>query len=160
MNSGRVVKIQRSDFFRFEEDFVEENVRCIPMIVRYKLDACGVKLKLVEWSRMTTEEREHLASMPCVDPEEVRGYREYLCALIHRRTGGIPTFIPVPGSPAWSRLDEIPYTIQEKLRGMASSLSLKQWQSLSALQRFALLKLSYGGHENKNFPRALKEFGL
>jgi hypothetical protein len=44
-------------YFRFEEDFVEDNVRCIPMIARFKLDTCGVKLKLAEWSRMSVEER-------------------------------------------------------------------------------------------------------
>jgi hypothetical protein len=39
-------------------------------------------------------------------------------------------------------------------------ISTDQWKSLSALQRFALLKLYRPGHENKNFKKALKEFGL
>ncbi|MEO6674638.1 MAG: nitrate reductase associated protein, partial [Ginsengibacter sp.] len=43
--------------FKFEEDFVEEGVRCIPMVVRFKLDACGIKLKLSEWSTLIFEER-------------------------------------------------------------------------------------------------------
>lgn len=37
-------------FFQFESDFVA-TLRCIPMIVRFKLDLCGVKLSLKAWSR-------------------------------------------------------------------------------------------------------------
>lgn len=147
-------------FFQFEEDFVEANIRCIPMIVRFKLDACGIKLKLAEWSRMTEEDRAYLAMAPCEQPDEIEGYRSALCDLIVRRTGNTPTPIPIAADPAWSRTDEIPYTVREKAQEISASLSLEQWQDLTDLQRFALLKLSYPGHENRNFPRAMKEFGV
>jgi len=147
-------------FFNFEEDFVEANIRCIPMIVRFKLDACGIKLKLAEWSRMTAAEREHLATAGCDTPHEVARYREDLRELIFQRAGNLPAEIPVQENPAWSRTDEIPNTIKEKLLETRSHLSLDQWKRLTPLQRFALLKLSYSGHENKNFPRAMQEFGL
>jgi hypothetical protein len=32
--------------------------------------------------------------------------------------------------------------------------------ALNELQRFALVKLSHPGHEHRNLPRALAEFGL
>lgn len=32
-------------YFQFEADFIQ-TLRCIPLSVRYKLDTCGVKLKL------------------------------------------------------------------------------------------------------------------
>jgi hypothetical protein len=147
-------------FFRFEADFIEANIRCIPMIVRFKLDACGIKLKLAEWSRMTPEERNHLAIADCETPLDVVRYRENLLGIILRRTRNRGTSIPVPQDPAWSRTDEIPYTVNEKIRESSTTLSLQQWQNLTDLQRFALLKLSYPGHENKNFPRAMEEFGL
>lgn len=147
-------------FFRFEADFVEAGIRCIPMIVRFKLDACGIKLKLAEWSRMTEEERQYLAAAPCETPEQVAQYRKRLSRLIFERTGNAATQIPVPANPAWSRTDEIPGAIAEKITESGSSLSIEQWQGLSYLQRFALLKLSYPGHENKNFPKAMREFGL
>src|SRR5688572_8352689 len=147
-------------FFEFEGDFIEANIRCIPMIVRFKLDACGIKLKLAEWSKMTPEQRAHLAYSPCDAPEDVARYRAQLSILIRVQTGGTPTLIPVPDDPAWSRQDEIPYTIMEKSKEFACSISLLQWQKLTDLQRFALVKLSYSGHENENFPRALREFGL
>lgn len=149
-----------SIFFGFEQDFVESGVRCIPMIVRFKLDHAGIKLKLSEWSRMSEAERRQLAEADCESPEEVSRYRTQLSELIFKRTGDIATPIPVPENPAWSRTDEIPYTITEKLREVSSALSIKRWRTLTPLQRFALLKLSYPGHEHKNFSKALMEFGL
>jgi len=154
MNQYRV----ENKFFKFEEDFVEPDIRCIPMIVRFKLDACGIKLKLAQWSRMTPMERDLLGTTACETPFEVSQYREKLRALVLARTGDRATDIPVQESPAWARMEEIPYTIKEKLGEMALSVSLDKWQRLTNLQRFALLKLSYPGHENKNFPRAMEEF--
>lgn len=148
------------NYFQFEEDFVEDNVRCIPMIVRFKLDACGIKLKLSEWCKMNSAERENLASHPCKTFDEIVGYRNYLKALVAILTGHQATELPVLANPAWAVLDEIPFPIQEKLNEFNWSISLKQWHALKDLQRFALLKLSYPGHENKNFPRAMKEFDL
>ena len=149
-----------NQFFAFEEDFVEAGIRCIPMIVRFKLDACGIKLKLTEWAKMTPVERTHLAASSCETEEEVLQYRDRLYDLVLQRTGNVPTLIPVEKEPAWARMDEIPYTIKEKLEQLNITCSHAQWQQLSDLQRFALLKLSYSGHEHKNFSRALEEFGL
>jgi len=147
-------------FFRFEEDFVESNIRCIPMIVRFKLDACGIKLKLAEWSRMKPAEREHFAKADCNSPVETSRYREDLRRLILERTGNDATEIGVEEHPTWAVMDEIPYSVRAKLAEGHGSVSLQQWRQLSVLQRFVLVKLSYPGHENKNFPKALAEFGL
>jgi hypothetical protein len=148
------------NYFQFEEDFVEDNVRCIPMIARFKLDACGIKLKLAEWCKMNIEERKNLASLPCDTMEEIIEYRFYLKDLILNRTGNEATELPVLQNPAWALLDEIPFPIQEKLHEFNWTLSPDQWSKLSDLQRFALLKLSYPSHENRNFPKAMKEFEL
>lgn len=147
-------------YFDFEEDFVEDNVRCIPMIVRFKLDACGIKLKLAEWCRMNVDERQNLANYPCTDRNDINQYREYLKNLIHTRTGNEATELPIMENPAWARLEELPFPLIEKLNEFNWSLSVNQWQGLSDLQRFALLKLSYPSHENKNFPKAMWEFDL
>lgn len=149
-----------NQFFRFEEDFVEAGIRCIPMIVRFKLDACGIKLKLKEWSMMTPEERTRLAVSPCDTEHEVLEYGHQLYELVLERTGNAPTLIPIEKEPTWARMDEIPYPIKERLAEIPLACSQGQWQQLTDLQRFALLKLSYSGHEHKNFSRALEEFGL
>lgn len=149
-----------TEYFRFEEDFIEENVRCIPMIVRFKLDACGVKLKLAEWSKMTVAERSSLAESPCYTPEEVLAYKRYVRQLVRKYVGQDATELRIDDNPLWARLTEVPAMFQEKLNDHNVSVSLAQWQRLSALQRFALLKLSSGSHESRNFPAALKEFNL
>src|SRR5689334_9177343 len=83
----------RVEYFQFEEDFMEDNIRCIPMIVRFKLDACGIKLKLKEWSKMSVAERAKLASLVIDSENELRAYRKYLEELISYHTGQRPTHL-------------------------------------------------------------------
>ncbi|MEJ7646205.1 MAG: nitrate reductase associated protein [Chryseolinea sp.] len=148
------------EYFRFEEDFMEDNIRCIPMIVRFKLDAVGIKLKLKEWSKMSYDERALLAEHPADSHVDRLEYKTHLAKLIFKHTGSQPTLLTIDEDPAWSNTNDIPYEVNEKLHELELSLSLMQWQELSTLQRFVLLKLSRPGHENRNFPKAMKEFGL
>ncbi len=147
-------------FFDFEEDFVEDNIRCIPMIVRFKLDACGIKLKLFEWSKLKIDERNALAEMPCSAKRDITQYRIYLQQLIIKRTGNAPTDLAAETNPAWANVDGLSTMLTEKLQEFNWYISLVQWRALSNLQRFVLVKLCRPGHENENFPRAFKEFGL
>jgi|SRR5688572_20015375 len=147
-------------YFKFEEDFVEDNVRCIPMIVRFKLDACGIKLKLTEWCKMSTDQRMLLADLPCETPIDIDAYGEYLRQLIISITNQSPTDLKVDRNPQWAQLSEIPSILIEKVKELNLSLSLSQWKRLDTLQRFALLKLSSASHENNNFPKAMREFNL
>ena len=32
---------------------MENNMRCIPMIIRFKMDMAGIKLKLSEWKKFS-----------------------------------------------------------------------------------------------------------
>jgi len=50
--------------------------------------------------------------------------------------------------------------LQQQAQLIGSEISIGQWRNLYLLQRFALLKLCRPGHENRNFPIAMKEFGL
>jgi len=63
-------------------------------------------------------------------------------------------------NPGWVELENVPVALQEKANEFGWSVSTEQWSGLSDLQRFALLKLCRPGHESKNFPKAMKEFGL
>ena len=146
--------------FDFESDFMEDDIRCIPMIVRFKLDACGIKLKLAEWSRMNSDEREILATSPCDNDAAAIRYRKYLQHLVRYRTGREATPLDIPVNPPWSILSQIPDILTQKLRESNYTISLPQWQDLTVLQRFALIKLASSNHEHKNFSKALKEFNL
>lgn len=147
-------------YFNFEEDFVEDNVRCIPMCVRFKLDACGIKVRLREWSKMSVSERNNLAEMKCTTDKDVQNYRNYLKQIIFNKTKNNATELPIERNPLWNNINEIPLPLIQKLQEFNWMISLRQWRELSNLQRFALMKLCQPGHEHKNFPKAVKEFRL
>jgi hypothetical protein len=146
-------------FFQFESDFVE-SLRCIPMQVRYKLDTCGVKLKLPHWHQFTQEDRQELVSRPCTLPAEIQEYKNWLQNLVKEHTGTFASELPVEENPPWLDSRNIPESVEEKAQELGLTIHLKQWSALSPLQRFALIKLSRAGHENLNFLPALREFGL
>jgi hypothetical protein len=148
-----------SVFFDFEADFVD-SLRCIPMSVRLKLDTCGVKLKLAEWNHFTKAECDRLVELPCERLEEIAAYREYLSQLIVSHTSHEPTLLAIDPTPAWLDRDAIPPSIVAKASEDRVELTLAQWQQLTPLQRFALIKLTRSTHENHNFVPAMKEFGL
>jgi hypothetical protein len=152
--------LEGMDYFLFEEDFVEEGVRCIPMIVRFKMDLAGIKLKLAEWSRFSVDEKKELALRKCGNHSEVAIYSEYLSLLIKKHTGNHPTGMEVEQNPAWANSNNVPEMINARAEEFDWVISTEQWKELKDLQRFALLKLCRPGHENKNFPKAVKEFGL
>jgi hypothetical protein len=146
-------------FFKFEAEFVD-SLRCIPMQVRYNLDTCGIKLKLSDWNHMTQAERQALVILPCTTETEIQTYQEYLQQLILERTGTPPSTLPIDPYPAWLDSNNLPVNLQEKAQEIGITITLSQWANLTPLQRFALIKLSRPGHENKNFPRAIAEFNL
>jgi len=148
------------EYFQFEEDFMENNMRCIPMIIRFKMDMSGIKLKLSEWKRFSTDERIELALMSCGINKEIERFAGYLAGLIRKHTGRNPTTMEVDKTPTWKVPYSIPEILLEKLKEFNWDLSITQWGDLTELQRFTLLKLCRPGHENKNFPKAMKEFGL
>jgi len=154
------INLKGIEYFKFEEDFMEQNVRCIPMVVRFKLDAVGIKLKLAEWSRFHPSERIKLALLPAATSAETKNYHQFLTGLIIKHTGKQATFLPVDPRPGWQNLQQIPAMLKEKSEELKLDLSIDQWSGLSNIQRFALLKLCRPGHENENFPKAAEEFGL
>jgi len=152
--------LKEIEYFNFEEDFMEDNVRCIPMVVRFKMDETGIKLKLSAWCKFLPEERIELALLPINTSTEKKYYRCFLIGLIAKYTDGKPTELAIDPFPAWRNLQQIPAILIEKSAELSLSISIAQWQNLSEIKRFTLLKLCRPGHENKNFPKAVTEFGL
>ena len=147
------------DFLNFEVDFVE-SLRCIPMLVRLKLDTCGVKLKLDHWNRFSPEEKQNLVTIACSSCQEIEEYRAYVQNLVASKTGKLAKSLTIDPNPAWLNLNQIPSSLQTKLKEFDRQISLQSWSELSTLQRFALIKLSRPSHENRNFLPALREFKL
>jgi hypothetical protein len=152
--------LKNIEYFNFEEDFIEENIRCIPMIVRFKMDAAGIKLKLDEWSKFKSTERIELALLPALTNEEAEAYNIYLTKLIEKYRSHKATKMAIVAKPDWANLESIPEALQEKSKEFGLTITIPKWKNLTSLQRYALLKLCRPGHENKNFPKAIKEFNL
>ena len=148
-----------TDFFQFESDFVD-SLRCIPMQVRYKLDTCGVKLKLAHWHQFSPAERQQLVDLDCTTAAETEHYRLVLRQLVQAHTGELPADLLIDPQPAWTDATTIPESVVAQAQSVDQTIRLDQWAQLSPLQRFALIKLSRSQHENKNFLPALQEFHL
>jgi hypothetical protein len=131
-----------------------------PIIVRFKLDNCGIKLKLTKWRKMTAAERVSLANQACDSEEEILAYRNSLKNLVFSYTKREASDLSIQRNPPWAMDPEVPSMLVEKLTESNVSLTISQWQRLEILQRFALTKLCGSNHERKNFVRALKEFKL
>lgn len=145
--------------FDFEAAFVN-SLRCVPMIVRYKLDACGIKLSLRAWSQFSLSTRARLVTMKVETLDEVQAYRNFLSQSIL----DVGDFVvPTDGDvvPAWADPAQVPEVVARKAEEFNVRIDPERgWATLRPLQRFALLKLTRGDHENENFVPALREFGL
>ena len=159
-DASEFLNLDGIEYFQFEEEFMENNMRCIPMIIRFKMDMAGIKLKLSEWKKFSPAERIELALMNCDFNEGSKQYAGYLAGLIKKYTRRDPTSLEVSRTPAWTDLHSIPAILIERLKEFNWNLSITLWGSLTDLQRFALLKLCRRGHDNKNFPKAMREFNL
>jgi hypothetical protein len=146
--------------FAFELDF-GGSLRCIPMSVRMKLDAAGIKLTLKQWNRMPEPQRRELVERPCGGVAEAAAYRQYLTEQIVKFTRSEVEFSPPDPHPEWADPGAMPERIAAWARGLeVSPPSAAQWAALAPLQRFALFKLTRPGHSNENFLPAMREFEL
>jgi hypothetical protein len=146
--------------FQFEQDKYYA-LRRVPMVMRIKLDLCGVKLSIRDWSKFSREDRESLAAMPYESEMQLAAFRmrvqELIVTINGDSTEADPCFRPAP----WEIQDEMPAQIGCQMRALGMPvLTLAQWAALSVLQRYALTKLTREGAKNEKLPAALKEFGL
>jgi len=147
--------------FGFEADFVAD-LRCLPMAVRRKLDLAGVKLKLSHWQALGAAEREGLLAWPD-QPLAIEALRAWLLERTAAMAAGPARPLPpaqLEALPSAADDQAVPVVLAAACRQLGTPLRLEQWQGLDGLQRFALVKLSHPGHEHRNLPRALLEFGL
>lgn len=149
--------------FNFEQDG-RYPLRRIPMIMRFKLDACGVKISIVAWSLLSRDERERLLMLPCSSHAEKNAFRRQLATMLKKYSknpDAVLECIDVEQAPIWREVSNVPHQIIERFAELGlPALTLSQWQKLDELQRFALIKLTRTGHKNANLSLALNEFGI
>ena len=147
-----------STCFGFEADFTGD-LRCIPMAVRRKLDLAGVKLKLQHWSELGAAERSELLAWGD-EAAAIEALHQHLLARTATLSAGPAKELPRPNGEPWQQADQLPAVLAASCAQLGLHLRSGSWAQLNELQRFALVKLSHPGHEHRNLPRALAEFGL
>jgi hypothetical protein len=147
-----------STCFHFEADFTAD-LRCIPMAVRRKLDLAGVKLKLQHWSELGDGERSDLLAWPD-NAAAIEALHQHLLARTSALSTGQAKELPRPCGEPWQQAEQLPAVLASSCAQLGLELRSGSWAELDELQRFALVKLSHPGHEHRNLPRALAEFGL
>ncbi|MFC7287657.1 nitrate reductase associated protein [Herminiimonas glaciei] len=149
--------------FEFEQDG-RYPLRRIPMVMRFNLDACGIKISLTAWITLSRDEREELVALPCGTAEQQQAYRERMAALLAPHADNpdaLIEMVEIDSAPAWREISDVPPSVKDGLTELALPVpTSEQWAALSDLQRFALVKLTRSGHKNANLLPALKEFGL
>ncbi len=160
IDASRVPLGDEHRIFGFEADFAHD-LHCIPMVVRFKLDRCGIKLSLRQWSRFGGENRAALLIRRCDTEKEVSSYRQALMDLVGSCGGGAVVWLEADPAPAWVGDAQVPLTVTEQAaRSGIRPPSASQWSRLAVIERFALLKLARSNHDNENFLPAMREFGL
>lgn len=144
--------------FGFEADFVAD-LRCLPMAVRRKLDLAGVKLRLNQWHGLRPEERKRLLEWPD-DPASLAELESWLRTRSADLPGGPVSRLEPARGASWQTREHPPPELLASCHQLGLAWRQERWPELEELQRFALVKLSHPGHEHRNLPRALAEFGL
>ena len=146
--------------FAFEADYAT-SLCCMPMIVRYQLDVCRIKLSLHQWQSFSLFTRARLILDGTDHPATRRRYLRRLLTAIAREAGSAAVRMPPPQArEIWEQAAPPQRVLQNAANKGIALDGPRQWADLTALQRFTLYKLTRPGHENRNFPAALREFGL
>jgi len=143
--------------FAFEGDF-QTDLRCIPMLVRHRLDECGIKLSLKDWVKLGPQFR--AVVLESAGKAKLQKFEDEVENLVGRRTGAPPARCDIDPAPAWANVKKIPDEVTAKAAAEGVVITPAQWAALAPLQRFALYKLSRSSHKNENFGPACREFGL
>jgi len=143
--------------FSFEGDY-QTDLRCIPMLVRHRLDECGIKLSLKDWVKLGPQLRATVLTSAV--SKKLEKFADTVEDLVARRTGAPPTRMDIDPAPAWADTQKIPDEVAAKAVAEQVVITPAQWAGLAPLQRFALFKLSRSSHKNENFVPACREFGV
>lgn len=147
--------------FRFEETS-SENLKFIPMAVRFNLDRFGLRISLSQWQLLPYEDRRLLACFPVDDDAQIEpNFDHALFEMLRTHADKEPEWFTPDESPAWRDTTEVPDGIahQATLAGLAAP-AVAQWAALAPFQRYVLAKLSRKPDPNHDFRPAMREFGL
>lgn len=145
--------------FQFEGP-VHQELDCVPLCPRRKLDLAGLKLSLAGWQAMTRAERLALCHLPVESPEDLETYREVLRGFAARAgTALSPLQDPDATGRIWNA-PEIPALLAGRLGALGVKLDAASWRALDEESRYALCKLAVPKRNPLKLHAACVELGL
>jgi hypothetical protein len=148
--------------FGFEVES-SDNLRFIPLAVRFNLDRFGMRISLDQWQMLPHDDRVLLARFPIEDEAGLeKNFDLALEEMLKTHANAAPEKVEPDTDPVWAHADAVPETVirQSSLCGL-SAPSLSKWAELERFQRYALAKLSRNTDKvNHDFLPAMREFGL
>ena len=144
--------------YRFES-IEATSLALIPLLVRYRLDHCSIKLHLRQWQQFSQVEREQLLQMAFTSPADAATWEAHLTAVLQQRCLCAPDRLIDTVTPAWQQLDQWPVEIVDRCAQLGLALpALAIWQSLTTPHRHALYKIARSRHDHVHLAAALHEF--
>jgi hypothetical protein len=147
--------------FRFEIESTED-LRFIPLAVRFNLDRFGRRLSLDQWQRLPYDDRVLLARFPVENEADIEpNFDLAVREMLRMHADDEPETFAPETDPIWVHTDAVPESVirQSSLCGIGAP-SLDRWSELNAFQRYALAKLSRKNDVNHDFVPAMREFRL
>ncbi|MEI6000272.1 nitrate reductase associated protein [Paraburkholderia bengalensis] len=147
--------------FNFEIES-SENLKFIPMVVRFNLDRFGLRISLAQWQMLPHEDRALLARFPVEDDTAIEpNFDHALFEMMRTHANVEPEWFTPEDNPAWRDVAAVPETVlhQAQLANL-SPPGAEQWARLNPFQRYVLAKLARKRESNHDFVPAMKEFGL
>lgn len=147
--------------FNFEVES-SENLKFIPMVVRFNLDRFGLRISLEQWQMLPLEDRALLARFPVDEDIAIEpNFDHALFEMLRTHANVEPEWFTPEDNPAWRDTAAVPETIQNQASlANLPAPSVDQWSKLDPFRRYVLAKLSRKATSNQDFLPAMKEFGL
>jgi hypothetical protein len=140
------------------EDGVHNNLGCVPMGVRRKLDRAGIKISLEQWQALGLGERLALCHLPVESEEERQALRVFTDEAIKAKSGQGVRILPEASRAAAEPPDHPPARLVEHARVLGVTLNQPAWDKLDVEERYALIKLGDALTASHNLAAALAEF--
>jgi hypothetical protein len=139
------------------EDEVHQNLGCVPMSVRRKLDRAGIKISLEQWQALGLGERLALCYLPVSSADECEALRTFTDEAAKAKSGGGVKPLPEASRAAAEPPPSPPARLVEHARAEGVTLNQPAWDKLDADERYALIKLGDTATPSHNLPAALAE---
>ncbi|SIT39578.1 NAD-dependent aldehyde dehydrogenase associated with FdhD [Paraburkholderia piptadeniae] len=147
--------------FNFEIES-SENLKFIPMVVRFNLDRFGLRISLEQWQMLPHEDRALLARFPVDEDTAIEpNFDHALFEMMRTHANVEPEWFSPEDNPAWRDTAAVPETVLHQANlAHLSPPGVDDWARLDPFKRYVLAKLARKSASNHDFLPAMKEFGL